>query len=94
MKVVSRVAESEFFGWTGIPNNTEDRSRIFCPTPDLQLDFLNHTPKMGIPVEMVVSLETFVEREISCCAAGFPLIVTAKFHSFMEPEILQRSEWE
>jgi len=49
---------------------------------------------MGIPVEMVVSLETFVEREISCCAAGFPLIVTAKFHSFMEPEILQRSEWE
>ena len=30
------------------------RSRIFCPTPDVQLDhFLHHTPKLGIPVEMV-----------------------------------------
>ena len=27
---------------------------FFCPTPDVQLDdFLQHTPKTGIPVEMV-----------------------------------------
>jgi len=26
----------------------------FCPTPDVQLeDFLHHTPKLGISVEMV-----------------------------------------
>jgi len=38
--------ESEVFGW----------SRIFCPTltPGAQLDhFVHHTPKLGIPVEMV-----------------------------------------
>jgi len=30
------------------------RVGIFCPTPDVQLDhFLHHTPKMGIPVDMV-----------------------------------------
>jgi len=56
--------ESEVLGWsripnnTGsrIPNNTGSRSRIFCPTPnpDVQLDhFLHHTPKLEIPVEMV-----------------------------------------
>ena len=34
------------FGWS--------RSRIFSPTPDVQLDkFLYHTSKMGIPVETV-----------------------------------------
>ena len=27
---------------------------FFCPTPDANLDnFLHHTPKLGIPVEMV-----------------------------------------
>jgi len=27
---------------------------FFCPTPDVQLNhFLHHTPKLGIPVEMV-----------------------------------------
>jgi len=29
-------------------------SRIFCPTPDVQLDhILYHNPKLGIPVEIV-----------------------------------------
>ena len=29
-------------------------SDFFCPTPDVYLDhFLRHTPKLGIPVEMV-----------------------------------------
>ena len=40
--------ESEIFGWS--------RSRIFLSdsTPGIQLDqFLHHTPKLGIPVEMV-----------------------------------------
>ena len=48
--------ESEVFGCSRIPHNTGSRSRIFCPipTPDVQLDhFLHHTPKLGIPVEMV-----------------------------------------
>jgi len=44
--------ESEVFGRSRIPDNTG--SRIFSPTPDVQLDhFLHHTPKLGIPVEMV-----------------------------------------
>ena len=50
----TRVAESEVFEWSRIPSNTE--SRKFCPnpTPDVQLDhFLHHTPKFGVPVEMV-----------------------------------------
>ena len=50
--------ESEVFVWSRspIPNNTGNRSRIFCPTPtpDVQLDhFSHHTPKLVIPVEMV-----------------------------------------
>ena len=79
----SRIAESEVFGWSRIPNNTTSRSRIFCPTPDVQLDhFIHHTPKLGIPVEMVqFLLKLFVETEISCCAPRFPLIFTVKLHS-------------
>ena len=53
---IIRVAESEVFGWSRIPSNTRSRNqcRIFCPTPEVQLDdFLQHTPKLGIPVEMV-----------------------------------------
>ena len=50
--------ESEVFGWSRsrIPNETGSRSRIFCPTPtqDVQFDhFFHHTPKLGIPIEMV-----------------------------------------
>jgi len=44
--------ESEVFGWSRIPNN--NMSRIFCPTPEVQLNhFLHHTPTLRIPVEMV-----------------------------------------
>jgi len=35
--------ESEVFGWSRIPNNTESWSRSFCPTPDVQLDHFLHT---------------------------------------------------
>jgi len=41
-----RVAESQAFGWSRIPNNTRSRGRIFCPTltPEVQSDhFLHHT---------------------------------------------------
>jgi len=51
-----RVAESEVLGWSQswTPNNTRSESSIFCPTLDIQLNhFLHHTPKLGIPVEMV-----------------------------------------
>ena len=57
------------------------------PTPDAQLDhFLHYTPKLGIPVEMVQSLFTLVESEISCCVTRFPLILTVKFHSVYDEE--------
>ena len=71
---------------------------FFCPTliPDVQLDhFLHHSPKLGIPVEMVpISFEIFVETGIFCCEPRFPLISTAKFRSLYvkESEILERSE--
>ena len=46
------VRSPSFFGWSRIPSNT--RSRIFCPTPQVQVDhFFHHTPKLGILVEMV-----------------------------------------
>jgi len=63
---------------------------------DVQLDhFLHHTPKLGIPVEMLQFLLKFLLKQISCCAPWFPLILTAKFHSLYvkesESEILERS---
>jgi len=74
---------------------------LFCPTltPDVQWDhFSNNTFEFGIPVEMVVSFETFVETDIYGCAQRFPLILTTKFHSLydkeLESEILERSESE
>jgi len=46
--------ESEVFGW----------SRIFCPNPEVQMDhFLLHTPKLGIPVEMVQLLIKLLLKE-------------------------------
>jgi len=43
--------------------------------------FLHHTPKFGIPVEMVQFLLKLLLKQISCCAPRFQLILTAKFHS-------------
>ena len=62
-----RVAESEVFGWSWsqIPNNTGSHSRIFCPTPNVQLDqFLHHTPKLRIPVEIVQFLLKLLVEQI------------------------------
>jgi len=43
-----------------------------------------------------ISFETFVETEISWCAARFPFVLTAEFHSLYvkesESEILKKSE--
>jgi len=37
---------------------------IFCPTPDVQLDhFSHHTPKFGIPVEMVQFLSKLLLKQ-------------------------------
>ena len=71
---------------------------FFCPTRDVQLDqFLHHTPKLGIPVEMVQFLLKLMLKQISCCVPRFPLILTAKFHSLCvkesELEIFERSGW-
>ena len=80
----------EVFGWSRswIPNNTGSRVGVgfFCSTPDVQLvHFYNHPFKLGIPIGMV-SFETFVETDISCCAPRFPLILTATFHSLYVKE--------
>jgi len=56
--------------------------------------FLQHTPKLGIPVEMVQFLLKLLLKQISCCAPRFALILQAKFHSLYvkesESEILER----
>jgi len=62
---------------------------FFCPTPtpDVQLDhFLHHTPKLGIPVEMVQFLLKLLLKQISFCVPRFPLILTAKYHSLYAKE--------
>jgi len=58
--VLVRVAESEDFGWGRIPNTG---SRIFCPTPDVQLDhfFTSHSQIRNSCWNGAISFETFVE---------------------------------
>jgi len=74
--------ESEVFGWcrSRIPNNTG--SRMFCPTPDVQLDhFLHHTPKLGIPIEMVQLLSKLLLKQRF-------LAVHHGFHWFYQPNFI------
>jgi len=58
-RIVDSVSEWQRLGefWmesSRIPDNTRSQCWIFCPTPEVQLDlFLHHTPKLGIPVEML-----------------------------------------
>jgi len=87
--------ESEVFGWnrSRIPNNTGSKNRIFCPTPEIQLNhFFHHTFKLGIPVELVQFLLKLLLKHISCCAPRF--LLTAKFHSLYvkESEIWEKSD--
>ena len=71
---------------------------LFCPTLDVQLDhFLHHTPKLGIPVEMVqFLLKLFLKQGFLAVHHDFPWVLTAKFHSRnvkeSESEILERTE--
>ena len=67
----------------------ESESDFFYPTRMSNwIVFLYHTPKLGIPLEMV----QFLLKQISCCAPRFPLSLTAKLHSLYvkESEILER----
>ena len=63
---------------------------FFCltPTPDVQLEdqILHHTPVGNSYWNLTISLEAFVETDISCCAPRFPLFLTAKFHSLYVKE--------
>jgi len=46
--------EPEFLGAVGFLTTWGVGIGFFCPTPTVQLDhFLHHTPKLGIPVQMV-----------------------------------------
>jgi len=47
--------------------------RFFCPTPDVQLDhFLDHTPKLGIPVAMVqLLLKLLLKQRFLAVCHGF-----------------------
>ena len=80
---------------------SRSRSRIFLFSSEsgsqVALDnFLHHTPKLGIPVEMAQFLLKLLLKQMSCCAPEFPLFLTAIFHSVYvkesESEILERSE--
>ena len=82
--------ELEVFGWSWsrISNNTKSRSRIFFPTPDVQLDhFLNHTHKLGIPVEMVQFL--FVETDFLLCTT-----ISIDFKSQISFPLRSRKFWK
>jgi len=79
---------------------------FFCPTPtpEVQLDhFLCHTPKLGIPVEMVQFLVILLlKQRLLALYHDFHVMLdatkflTAKIHSLYvkesESEILERSE--
>ena len=68
----ARVIRSRrFLGGFGVEFLTTLGVGFFCPTPtpDVQLHhFLHHTPKLGIPTEMVQFLLKLLLRQISCCA--------------------------
>ena len=84
---VEVIRSRRFSGGVGFLTTLGAGVGFFCPTSDVHLDhFLHHTPKLGILGEMVISFETFVETEISCCAPRFPLILTAKLHSLYVKE--------
>jgi len=97
----SRVAESEFLGWSRIPKNTRSRCRIFCPTPKLHLNiFLHHTSKLGFLLKWYNLFSNFIETVNFCCAPRFLVIaccyklLIAKLHSryVKESEIFERLE--
>jgi len=68
--------EMEVCGWSRIPDNARVVVGFFCPIPSLEVQlqfFLHHTPKLGIPVEMVQFFFKLIETENSCCVQRFSL---------------------
>jgi len=55
--------------------------------------FLHHTPKLGIPVEMIQFILKLLFKHISCCAPRFPLILTSKFHFLYVKEHERRKDF-
>ena len=80
--------ESEVFGWSRIPNNTGSQISLSDSGSPIG-PFLHRTPKLRIPVEMVQFLLKWYNFCWNFCwnryfllCPRFPLISTAKIHSF------------
>jgi len=68
------VAKSRrFLGGVGFLTTLGVGVGFFCPTPDVRLDhFLHHTPKLGIPFEMVhFVLKLLLKQRLSPVHHGF-----------------------
>jgi len=84
-----RVLESVFgWSWCLIPKSTGSWNQIFSLTPQVQLDhFLHRTPKLGIPVEITIYFETFVEADFLLCTTisiDFNSLASARIRGFSE----------
>ena len=87
--ITTRVAESEVFGRSWIPNNTRSWSQTFLFESGSSIgSFSHHTPKLGIPVEMVQFLvKILLKQRILAVYHDFHWVLvatkflTAKLHS-------------
>ena len=90
------VRSWRFLDGVGFLTKLGVRVRFFCPDSGFSIGsfFTSHSWIGNSSWNGTISFETFVETENSCCVPWFPLILTAKFHSFYvkESEILERSE--
>jgi len=60
----SLIRSRRFLGGVGFLTTLGAGVGFFCPTPDVQLDhFLNHTLKLGIPVEIVQFLSKLLLKQ-------------------------------
>ena len=73
----SRVAESEVFGWSRIPNSTRSRTRFYLSDSRKSKYIIFYiTLLTWIPVEMVPFLMKLCWTENSCHVPRFPLSVS------------------
>ena len=84
--LLARVAESEVFVWSRIPNNTRSRSRIFLSDSDSGSPIGSFFTSCWNGTISSISFETFIETENSCYVPRFPLsvatkLLTSKLHS-------------
>ena len=85
-----------------IPENTRSRSRIFCQTPEFQLNhFIRYTSKLGIPSRAcwngTISYGTFVETANSCCVCHdfcWLLVATKRLRAKLHSLYVRKSESE